>query len=334
MGRRKSAWLGEPPRFQPRRLPSGKILYYYQSAGSKIPLGADRAAALKEWARLEAGEAKVNLFPEVSKFYRASTFPGFRVSTQEHYETALANLDVAFERFTLDQIEPKHVKAYMRKRSKKGAAIFEKRVGSALFNWARQEGHTAVANPFRGVKFSQAEKRAYDVPAGERERYVTDEEFDQVHASGDDILQDAMDLALLGGQRPGDILKARRQDIVAGVLWFVQEKTGKRLGLRVEGDLARVLERILARKRPSIYLIADRRGQRVSYNALNDRFCKARGAADWQFRDIRAKAATDSPDLKRAQELLGHANETTTTVYRRAKSDVVSPLKRQNLEPI
>jgi len=332
MGRPKTVWLDVPARMSPRKLKSGKVLYYYQVAGKKTSLGSDLAKAKKKWAELEAGEY-VKLFPAVTKDYRDLYVKQLSASTQEHYETALDNLDEYLKNFTLEQVEPKHVKAYMRRRTKKGAALFEKRVGSAFFNWAREEGYTKAPNPFLGVKFSKAEKRTFG-PMGKRDRYVTDEEFDQVHAAGDAILQDAMDLALWCGQRPGDILKARRQDIAAGVLWFVQEKTGKRLGLRVEGDLARVLERILARKRPSIYLISDRRGQRVSYNALNARFIKARGTADWQFRDIRAKAATDSPDLKRAQELLGHANEITTTVYRRSKGDIVSPLKRANLEPI
>ncbi len=221
MGRPKTVWLDLPPRMTARRLKSGKVLFYYQVAGGKIALGSDRAKANKLWAELEADVPAVRRFPEVTKLYRESTFAAFRLSTREHYETALRNLDVAFSAFTLDQVEPKHVKAYMRKRSRKGAAIFEKRVGSAFFNWAREEGYTAAANPFRGVKFSAAEKRAYGAPTGKRERYVTDQEFDEVYGRGDEILQDAMDLALLSGQRPGDILKARRQDIAAGALWFV-----------------------------------------------------------------------------------------------------------------
>lgn len=312
-----------------RRLASGKVLYYYQAGRKKIPLGPNLVVAREEWARLEAGAGLVQRFPHVSAEYRKDTFPAFSLSTRGHYTTALDNLDLAFKAFTLEQIEPRHVKDYMRRRTKKGAALFEKRVGSAFFNWARENGHTKAPNPFQGIKFSKAERRSYGV-TGKRDRYVTDAEFNQVYERGDAILQDAMDLAILTGQRPSDLLKARRQDIVEGVLWFVQVKTGHRMGLRVEAELAPVLARILARPRPiqSIYLLSDERGQRLTYDMLMGRFNKARGDATWQFRDIRAKAATDSPDLKRAQELLGHAKETTTTVYRRSKSAVVSPLQR------
>src|SRR4051812_49079916 len=112
MGRPKTVWLDLPPRMSARPLKSGKVLYYYQAAGKKIPLGADRLVANKEWARLEAGTPAAKLFPEISKLYREAMFGGFRVSTQDHYETALSNLDVAFSAFALDQVEPKHVKAY------------------------------------------------------------------------------------------------------------------------------------------------------------------------------------------------------------------------------
>jgi integrase len=316
---------------KPRVLASGKILYYYQAAGKQIPLGSNLIAAKEEWARLERGGARANLFPKLTKLYRESeTYLALSYSTKQHYRIALDNLSLTFKRFTLDQMEPRHVKAYMRKRSKKGAAIFEKRVGSAFFNWAREEGHTRAPNPFHGIKFSKAEKRTFK-PIGRRTVYVTDAQYREVWARGDAILQDAMDLAYRTGQRPGDVLKARRQDIIDGVLWFVQQKTGAKVGVRVQGELQRVLERILARTRPvpSMYLIADRRGQRVLYNALNARFVAARGEAAWQFRDIRAKTSTDMPDLKKAQLLLGHTKETTTTIYRRSESDVQDPLERQ-----
>lgn len=328
MGRRKWVWKDEPPRFKPRRLASGKVLYYYQTGGKQIPLGPDRDSALREWAKLEAGGRTV-FFPEVAEKFTKANRPGWTLSTDRHYAIALGNLSIAFEKFTLEQIEPKHVKLYIRRRTKKGAAAFEKRVLSAVFNWARGDGLTSAANPCHGVSFSHAERKSLET--GKRTRYVSDAEFAEVYAKGDEILQDAMDLAVLTGQRPSDLLKACRQDIREGVLWITQQKTGAKVGIRVEGELQRVLQRILARPKAvsSVYLIADKRGQRVQYNALNDRFRKARGSADWQFRDLRAKVASDHVDLKHAQQLLGHTNEqTTASVYRRTKGAIVSPLKR------
>jgi integrase len=328
MGRPKSVWHDLPPRMSARVLASGKVLFYYQAAGKKKPLGSDRIEANRKWTEYEAG-AVSQAFPAIAKLYRAAVFRGLAKSTAAHYEIALRNLEKYLEKVRLEQIQPAHVKSYIRKRSKKAAAFFEKRVLSAVFNWARGEGLTSAPNPCLGVTFSKAERKGFGT--GKRVRYVTDEEYAEVHARGDTILQDAMDLALLTGQRPSDLLSLTRQHIRDGVLWIVQAKTGATVGIRVEAELARVLERIQARPRPvpSMFLICDRKGQRVRYNALHERFRKALGDGDWQFRDLRAKAATDSPNLKDAQLLLGHATETTTAgVYRRSKGSAVAPLKR------
>ncbi len=324
MGRPKTVWKDMPPRLQPRPRKKGGFNYYYQAAGKKIPLGSNLIAAKQEWVRLEAGTVAWT-FPRVTAEYR-KLFDGFRPSTRKHYETALRNLEVYLKRYTLDQVKPHHVKKYIRGRSKKGAALFEKRVLSALWSWAAGEGYTHAPNPCRGITFTKAERRDF---APKKQAYVTDAMFDEVWGRGDDILQDAMDLALHTAQRPGDILKSRRQDIVDGVLWFQQEKTGATVGVLIQGDLQRIVERILARRRPSIYLISDRQGQRLRYNALNDRFRKARGDETWQFRAIRKKAGSDSPDLKKAQELLGHANEQTTAVHYRDRGLIVPPLERK-----
>lgn len=50
----------------------------------------------------------------------------------------------------------------------------------------------------------------------------------------------------------------------------------------------------------------------------------------FQFRDLRAKAATDADDLGHAQRLLGHRNRTTTEIYtRERKGDLVRPLSKK-----
>lgn len=328
MGRPKSVWHDLPPRMSARRLKKG-IRYYYQAAGKKIPLGANLMEAKEEWARLERSGPRLTL-PKVSKLYQATDeYKGFSLSTKDHYGRALRVLEVHFRKSTLEQIQPRHVKNWLRKRTKKGAAMFEKRVLSAVFNWARGEGLTSAPNPCAGIKFSRAEKRTFE-PMGRRKIHVADAAYRACYERGDAVLRDAMDLAYLTGQRPSDVLKARWADIVDGVLWVEQQKTGKRVGITVEGELLAVIERLKARPVAGLTLVADRRGQRVLYGALNRRHREARGDDTWQFRDIRARTATDSDSLKAAQELLGHENErTTAAIYRRAKGSVVPPLKRR-----
>ncbi len=125
-----------------------------------------------------------------------------------------------------------------------------------------------------------------------------------------------MDLLLLTSQRPGDVIRMKRTDIVDGHVHVRQGKTGTKLRIRLEGDLAAVVERMQGRKRQAtgVYLVQDDNGQPLTYWQLEDRFSTARAAAakdlpsvaDIQMRDLRGKAATDLEDLAHAQALLGH----------------------------
>ena len=128
------------------------------------------------------------------------------------------------------------------------------------------------------------------------------------------------------------MLKLKRTDIRDGALWIVQNKTGARLGIEITGELAATITIINARPRKAIsaYLIQDENGQPLAQGALRSRFDKARTLAkvDFQFRDIRAKAATDTGYLAHSQTLLGHKNRDMTEHYVRARvGERVKPLR-------
>jgi integrase len=91
--------------------------------------------------------------------------------------------------------------------------------------------------------------------------------------------------------------------------------------------------RIMSKPRNGVNpaLLQDPSGQQLTYFALRSRFDKAREAAgvSFQFRDLRAKAATDTEDLAHAQRLLGHKNRSTTEIYtRNRRGELVKPLRR------
>jgi integrase len=141
-----------------------------------------------------------------------------------------------------------------------------------------------------------------------------------------------MDLASLTGQRPVDVLKLKRTDIRDGALWIVQNKTVTRLGIEITGELAATIARINAhpRKAISAYIIQDENGQPLTQCALRSRFDKAHTQAKvcFQFRDIRAKAATDTGDLANSQKLLAHKNREMTEHYVKARmGERVKPLR-------
>lgn len=119
-------------------------------------------------------------------------------------------------------------------------------------------------------------------------------------------LQDAMDLFYLTGQRPGDTLRMDERDLRDGQLYVTQSKTGAKRRIEIIGELAVVLERIKARKAGhkvrSTKLVVTAEGRAMTVSMLRSRFDEARKAAgipkaDFQLRDLRAKAGTDKAEL-------------------------------------
>ncbi|MBX9900914.1 MAG: tyrosine-type recombinase/integrase [Burkholderiaceae bacterium] len=212
----------------------------------------------------------------------------------------------------------------MRGEKSKVRANREKALFSTIFNHARAWGYTDSTNPCIGIKGFKEKPR---------DRYVSDEEYTAVWSVAHPTVQDAMDLALCTGQRPADVLKIVVADIADDNLSIAQNKTGKKLRITIEGELKEVIARIMARPRDKVNksLLQDSSGHHLTYFALRSRFDKARKEAgvNFQFRDLRAKAATDTEDLAHAQRLLGHKNRTTTEIYTRDRiGELVRPLRR------
>ena len=325
MGRRRQSNYDDPPRFHKK----GKVWYHVSGTLPRLwtKLSSDRAEALRLWAQRESvpEDDSTKLFSVVAKRYVREIFPTKSTQTRKDNDKELANLLKVFAHMPIDAIAPMHVREYMdiRGQAAKVRANREKALLSHIFNKAREWGYTALQNPCQGVKGFKETGRS---------RYITDAEFDQVKAQAHFTVIDAMDLALLTGQRPADVLKLKRTDIRDGALWIVQNKTGQRLGVEVTGELAAVIARIAERPRRAIsaWLIQDENGQPLTQFALRSRFDKARtlAKADFQFRDIRAKAATDTGDLAHSQMLLGHKNRDMTEHYVRSRGgDRVMPLR-------
>lgn len=199
----------------------------------------------------------------------------------------------------------------------------EKALLSHLFNKAREWGYTDATKPCQGVK---------GFKKSGRDRYVSDDEFRAVWEKADQTTRDAMDLARMTGQRPADVLKIERTDLRDSALWIVRNKTKTKRAIEITGELAQLIERINARPRErlSAWLIQDDDGKPLGTFGLRSRFDKARALAgvDFQFRDIRAKAASDTGDLAHSQKLLEHRNREMTEHYVRARvGERVQPLR-------
>jgi len=325
MGRRRESNFDDPPRFHKK----GTVWYHVTGTAPRkwSKLSGDRAEALRMWAQLEGvrEDDSTRLFSVVARRYVREIFPTKAVATRRDNDKELTNLLKVFAHMPIDAIAPMHIREYMdiRGQAAKIRANREKALFSHIFNKAREWGFTSGQNPCQGVKgFKETG----------RDRYITDAEFSKVKEHAHFTVIDAMDLALLTGQRPADVLKLKRTDIRDGAIWIVQNKTGARLGIEITGELEEVVTRINTRPRKAIsaFLIQDENGQPLTQGALRSRFDKARTAAkvDFQFRDIRGKAATDTGNLAHSQKLLGHKNREMTEHYVKARmGERVKPLR-------
>lgn len=324
MGRKRTKYLNLPVRMKARQRSSG-VYYYYFDGQHELPLGKDYVAAVAKWAELEAGNSSASkivkiTFRYVAERYTKAVIPTKAFRTQKDNLAELANLYKFFDNppAPLDDIEPHHIAQYRdwRKvtRSTQEIALF-----SHIWNWSREQGYTKQPNPCVGVKRNRAKGRKV---------YIDDELFGRVYDQADQPTRDAMDLAHLAGQRPGDCLRFMETDIKDGALWVRQGKTGTPLRVEIIGRLAEVVDRIKKRKATlsgvrSLALVVNESGKALTLSALDGRFGKAREKAgvpplEFQFRDLRAKAATEIEErsgMGSAQDLLGHADAKMTKSY-------------------
>ena len=173
-----------------------------------------------------------------------------------------------YEISNLDRVEPHHVQKYIWKRTGKVRANREIALLSHIWNFARNGGYTKQPNPCIGINRN---------PERGRDKYIEDHEYTAVYEKGDYMLQDFMDMMLFGGQRNTVSLNAKIADIkpvthpLTGeevkALHFPSVKRGKKVRVIIEGDFEVAINRMLNRERNanSMYLIADKDGQKISY---------------------------------------------------------------------
>ncbi|NII10294.1 tyrosine-type recombinase/integrase [Oleiagrimonas sp. C23AA] len=275
-------------------------------------------------------------FRYVADRYRAEVIPTKAPRTQVDNAAELAKLIEFFDNppCPLDAITPQHVKQYIRWRSKtaKVRANRERALLSHIWNWSRGERYTALPNPCAGIKGNSETGR--DI-------YVEDDAYTSMWEKASQMLHDAMGLAYLTGQRPADTLRMDEAHIKDGCLEVRQGKTSKKLRVTIDAELRAIIARVKARKREnpvySTRLVVLDNGQPPSIKTLQKHWQDARTAArlptDIQFRDLRAKAGTDTTDqtgdIRKAQQQLGHQNLAMTEHYvRQRRGDKVNPTVR------
>ncbi|RYZ86768.1 MAG: integrase, partial [Proteobacteria bacterium] len=142
-------------------------------------------------------------------------------------------------------------------------------------------------------------------------------------------------------------------DCVDGYLQVAQRKTSKKLRISFDSAVRKnalgvLIEKLLKQRNErgtrNPYLITTQDGRNVTSSMLRLRFDDARKEAiitaienadsllaanirEFQFRDIRPKAASEIANLDHASRLLGHSDKRITDVVYRRLGEIVEPTR-------
>lgn len=177
-----------------------------------------------------------------------------------------------------------------------------------------------------------------------RHRVVTDDEVKALLAAAakqprnGHALAQMIELAMLTGQRIGDVIRLRWQDVTPQGLMFDQGKGQGRTKLLVKWSPAlRAAIAACGKRGDKIgHVLKSERGTGYTYGGLRsswDRLCERAQVDDLHIHDLRGRAGVDAlldaegeEDIKAAQKLLGHKSEGMTRHYVEGKyHKVVKP---------
>jgi integrase len=192
-------------------------------------------------------------------------------------------------------------------------------------------------------------------PETKRKRYVTDDEYRDVHAQAGKQVRLLMELTYRTLQRPeSDLILWDRREVVKArdgkrVLDFVQWKTGAQMVIAFSQELDALIpaEKVVQLRRGDPDPIVRKQdGGFYTYDGISAMLKRAIAKANkkrtaegkpripsFGFRDLKGKGATDmwlaGEPIERIQALLGHASKTTTEIYVKQRwTEAVQPNQR------
>lgn len=299
MGRKRTKDKDLPSRVYLRR----GTYFFAATDGKWHNLGKTKPQALRALADLL--QTRANTFSDALARYRQLIMPRKAPKTQKDQEYQLERLEAVFGRMPIGSIRRGHIAQY---RDSRPPVSANRELALLSHVFARcMEWELVNDNPCKGIE------RNTESP---RDRYVTDAEFDAVFEAAPPTIQAVMLMAVLIGQREGDLLKLRRTDLGEHGITLRQSKTGKKLMVEWTPALRQAVEFAKGLPRTGIasaYLLTTETGQPYSLSGFQTAWqrhiksCHDRGiiAERFTFHDLRAKAGTDGPDGK----LLGHSDE-------------------------
>lgn len=341
---------GQHPRLRShtRRRKSGKVVTYYAydrrpEGLPDIALGRDYERALLKWREVHEHAPRIaGTLQDALEAWQREVLPTYASAvTRRNYTQNLKKLLPVFGPATWDAVTFPTLKTYLKRRTAKTQANRELSLLQIVWNWARGVDPPYTDLPWPAAGMERSRWKNVEKP---RQIEVTDGMFAAVHAAGDQVLRDCMDLASATGMRLTDcrtILLPR-----GDTLRLKASKTGKTADFDLL--LSEVLPELVARRRAvtagHLMLLSTPAGRAVSSTMLRDRYEVARELAAkaaeqagdtglaaavrvMYLRDMRKRAADLSEDLEGAQKLLQHGSAATTAAHYRGKPVRLKPVR-------
>jgi integrase len=291
--------------------------WFRPKVGKPVNLGRDLADALTRYASIIGAQWSGRTLGDVIDRYRLEVLPRKRSErTRDDEGKALDRLKAVFGHMLPDTVTAQALYKYQdTRRSKDGkpvpvAARHEVALLGHVFSKAIRWG-VASTNPVRGMDFGDRSAKRAQVPI---------EQVEALKAVAGERLNVAIDLAVSTGQRRGDLLSLKRDQLTDQGIVFKQSKTGAGVLIEWSEDLRAIVERCkrLAPQVPGEYLIRTRRGRPYSAEGFSAIWQRAMakhvqaGGQRFSFHDLRSVSADGAATAEEAQARLGHANVATT----------------------
>lgn len=265
--------------------------------------------------------------------YAREVIPTLAPRTQKDYARHVALLKATFGHMRPNDLVPKDIGQFLDRPKGKIQANRQVAVLSAIYSKMVGRWYVADKNPCQHVERNESHCRT---------RYVTDQEFIAVRAIAPIRVKLMMDLALLTGQRQGDLLTLPFKNVTSEGILFRQSKTGKRLLIAMSPQLESVIARarkLLPQNEWGTVVRTSKDGGRpytsegfraLWQRVMNKAMRKGIIAERFTFHDLRAKSVSDSPTIQEAFERAGHTSMAMTRgTYDRGVRKVI-PLDVRN----
>ncbi|WP_339058324.1 tyrosine-type recombinase/integrase [Candidatus Regiella endosymbiont of Tuberolachnus salignus] len=282
--------------------------------------------SLKQW---NGNQPRPRCMEQVRRWVRSGVIYHLCYKTLADYQSRLAAITHAFADKTLNTLTTKEIAEFINSYSNQGKTTTAKLIRSLLidmFNEAIAEGHLAT-NPATATKSPRVQVQ--------RER-LSLEDFLVIRGVANKRqpwVALSMDLALLTGQRVGDIQRMRWHDIYDGKWWVKQQKTGMKLAIPltlslevIDKNLEGILNDCRQQIRDEEYVFIGKKKTHFNPRSLSQGFTGSRekSGLQWQgtppsFHEIRSLSArlhSEARGKDFAQKLLGHKSSAMTDKYR------------------